>query len=857
MAERKIEPRPVQVFLDTKKFIALEEPTDFGGSNKDFYKDNDRGFAEQKQRIRHTLTSISGGMRATRKPAGFMRVQMREDAFGKSYRPLGSLFTRSHGFAHVGGGRIGEMIFQATPQALERLGEIIEERAELTPRIVINKKTDLPEPRVSNYRSEVGAIAEMVLHDKLDRVSFSAADATEWFRNGNTLGGYLVELFRPMATQAPEAVRTLVSELRRALEQVPGGIFVRPFLSLDDTSRFGDPPLAITVQLLADSSTHLVDLPFGATGTPAMQATEQGRVRTPLGALNLNEADHQAFLDLLSEQALVRSVELPPIVEAAPASVAASTVSPSLPAPTGSTIYPVVGIIDGGVASIPALRPWCIGDAGLIPLQDRDERHGTFIAGLVAGAYMLNPHAATYFEPSGCKFYDLDLFPKRELRQTYYGGDVDYLFDVLEEKIKIAKAQHNVRIFNFSFGLRVLGQRFGYSHYADRFDRIARTNDVILVISAGNLPQGGGRPTWPANHVEAVTMLAGFGADQRISQPAEHLLGVTVGAVNPPGMRGHEAHLPTTYTRRGPGVGGARKPDLCHIGGVEASAASGNRTGLTSFAVNGDCVENCGTSFASPSVAATIATLDQRLEYSQPRELLMALPVHRARRAKPLTHSSLRHVSRDFVGFGHAPVADTLLLDNPYAITLVFSDTLLRKQKLEFPFTWPAALVTVNGSCRGNIELTLAYTPPIDPDHKDEAQRVELEAFIHQEDIDPVTGEATWISRLMQDGSGVPPGMNKTERYMLATGLKWTPIKRFYANMPQGRGNNSNWRLSLSSLTRAGATYPDTGVPFCLILTLSDPNLTTPIHDNVRNTLINQGLNVADILVAHRVRPRK
>jgi len=236
---------------------------------------------------------------------------------------------------------------------------------------------------------------------------------------------------------------------------------------------------------------------------------------------------------------------------------------------------------------------------------------------------------------------------------------------------------------------------------------------------------------------------------------------------------------------------------------------------------------------------------------------LLALPVHRARRAKPLTHASLRHISREFVGFGQSPVADALLLDDPYAISLVFSDTLLRKQRLEFPFIWPAALVTDKGGCRGNIDLTLAYTPPIDPDHKDEAQRVELEAFVHQEAIDDETGEASWASQLMQDGSGVPPGMNKTERYMLASGLKWTPIKRFHAHMPQGRGNSSNWRLSLSSLTRAGATFPDEGVNFSLILTLSDPKRATPIHDSVRNTLINQGLQVADILIAHRVRPRK
>ena len=856
MAE-KADPRPVQVFLDTKKFIIAEEPRDFGGGNKDFYKDNDAGFADQKLRVRASLTSISKSLRADRKPAGFIRVQMREDALGKTYRPLGSLFTRPHGFALVGSGRLGEMIFQATPQALETLDCIIDEKAEATPRIAANSKTGLPEQRVSGYRSEVGGIAEIALHDSMDRVAFSAAEAVAWFQGGNTLGGYLVELFRPKPDDAREAVLELITELREALDRIPGGIAVRPFLPLGDTRAFGDPPLALSVQLLADADVRLIDLPFSSVGTGAIQATEQGRSPALERQVNLNEADHQRLLRTLSEQSLVRSVELPPVVEAAPASVAAVAQPAAFPGPPQDSSLPVVGIIDGGVAAIPALTPWCVGDAGLVPTADRDESHGTFIAGLISGAAALNPHAAENFEATGCKFFDLDLFPKRALRSTYYGGDTDYLFDILEEKIRVAKAQHNVRVFNFSFGLCTPGQRFGYSHYADRLDRIARANDVILIVSAGNLPPGGGRPPWSANHVDAVTMLAGFGGEQRITQPAEHLLGLTVGAVNPPGVRGHEPHLPTTYTRRGPGVGGARKPDLAHIGGAESSATSGNRTGLVSFATSGICVENCGTSFSAPSVAATVATLDQRLAHAQPRELLIALPVHRASRAEALTHKSLRHISREFVGFGQSPTADAILLDDPFAISLVFSDTLLRRQKLEFPFTWPSALVTDKGACRGKIDLTLAYTPPIDPDHKDEAQRVELEAFIHQENIDDDSGEVEWASRLMQDGSGVPPGMNKTERYMLATGLKWTPIKRFHANMPQGRGNSSNWRLSLSSLTRAGATFPDEGVNFCLVLTLSDPKRAAPIHDSVRNTLVSQGLQVADILVAHRVRPRK
>ena len=386
----------------------------------------------------------------------------------------------------------------------------------------------------------------------------------------------------------------------------------------------------------------------------------------------------------------------------------------SVPEPANGVDYPTVAIIDGGVASNTALDKWKVGDAGLVPESDRDDTHGTFIAGLISAGSALNPTLSAALEPAGCKFFDLDLFPRRELRSSYY-GDLEELFDVLDEKVKVAKRDHGVRVFNLSFSIGQRSSRLAYSLSADRLDRIARTNDVIFVVAAGNLQAGTSRPPWPEKAEDAVMMLAGFGTqDQQITAPSEHVPGLTVGAVNTPGVTGHVHLLPTTYTRRGPGVGGARKPDIAHYGGV--SATGSNQTGLVSLTPDGDAAHNCGTSFASPLTAATIATLDQRLERQSPRETLLALPVHRAARPETLNKPALRHVSREFVGFGMAPIADAVLNDEPYSVTLVFSDRLLAKQRLEFPFAWPQSLVEADGSCRGSAAITLCYTPPIDPD---------------------------------------------------------------------------------------------------------------------------------------------
>lgn len=472
----------------------------------------------------------------------------------------------------------------------------------------------------------IGAISDLKLHDATDRISFSADEAVSWLKRPDIIGGYIVELFRFRQGQAPDAISILVQRFRTALATLPSGVSVRTFQPIDTAVGHGEQPLVITIQLLKNPRRKEIALP--APGMGQAIAISKARSSIAIADRDLSPAHHQALLDLLAEQTIVRNVDLPPLIEAAPAARPTSRERPAVPVPAPNGRYPVVGIIDGGVASIPDLLPWRAGDAGVVTPGDRDERHGTFIAGLVVAGATFNPHINGWIESQNCKYFDLDIFPRAELRHQYYGGDIDYFFDLLDEKIKVAKRDHRVRVFNLSFGLRTPNLRYGYTPVADRLDRLARAS------------------------------------------------------------------------------------------------------------------------------------------------------------------------------------------------------------------------------------LTLAYTPPIDPDHKDEAQRVQLEAHLHQEKISPQTGEIEWESQLTADGSKIPQGMNKTERYLLMTGTKWSPIKRYYANMTQGRGDSSNWKLSLDSLTRAGAAYPQNGVPFAIIMTISDQKRNTPIHDSVRNTLLNQGLSIADIMVAHRIRPR-
>ncbi len=848
MARQNTVSRPVQVFLDTSQFITVPEIRR-GGGNRDFFNGESLGFSRHKSAMRKKIRNISETLRRRNQVAGFVIVQMRKDALAKSYRPLRALFTQKQSFGLVGGGRVGEMFFQCTPTALERLDLRIEERAEITPRMREDRNTGELAPSPSAYRSELSGIEDIRLPAGSDRISFSAREACEWLSRPNTLGAYIVEVFQLDRELDTAATATLVESFRRRLEDF-GGIVTSPLFPVQKRHSNRN-HLTMTVYLTTEHDQSSAILPFDDR-SPTHEERSRNMLRTNLQDLSVER--HQEFLQQMEDEPMVRRVSLPPSLEVAPIETSHVSKGIQLPDPprNGS---PIVGIVDGGVADIPALSSWRSGGTDSIDLADREFEHGTFITGLIVGGRTLNPHIANNLEPRGCRFFDIPLLPRRELISNYYDQLNEFL-EQLEEEVMRAKSDAGVRIFNLSLGTPEPRRACDYSVFAEALDGIAAEHDLLFVVSVGNLQGAEARPPWPADGDEALRQLALRRAtDEQITAPAEHLLGLSVGAINPPGVQGHGTDLPTSYTRRGPGVSGVLKPDLAHYGGV--SPRTGNETGLCSLGSDNSAVNGCGTSFATPLVASTIATIDHLLEGSASRETLIALAVHRAQRCDALQHAALCHVAREFVGFGRPSPADECLSDNPHSITLVLSESLESQKELQFVFSWPKSLVASTGKCIGQADLTLAFTPPIDTRFGAECIRTQLEASLQQIEIDPATREENPKSRLKHLDSVRPKHFQfATERELLNAGLKWAPVKCYRLTMRRGRGTSSNWRLILRSSSRAGDSDSRAGVPFTLIMTISDLEQTAPVYDEVRNEINRRGLQIADITVAHRVRSR-
>jgi hypothetical protein len=136
MIEKPQPQRPVQVFMNTQAFIDFPPLRSGGGSQRDFFAEDDAGFIRHKEAMKEQVAGVSDAVRRRGEKVSFVHVFMREDALAKSHRPVDRLFTSQNGFGLVAGGRAGELVFQCTPQGLDRLIDTID-RAEDHPRVGI------------------------------------------------------------------------------------------------------------------------------------------------------------------------------------------------------------------------------------------------------------------------------------------------------------------------------------------------------------------------------------------------------------------------------------------------------------------------------------------------------------------------------------------------------------------------------------------------------------------------------------------------------------------------------------------------------------------------------------------------
>ncbi len=425
---------------------------------------------------------------------------------------------------------------------------------------------------------------------------------------------------------------------------------------------------------------------------------------------------------------------------------------------------PVVGVLDTGISG-DFIEPAVVGRDVFDPLVNRDSTHGTFVAGLAIASRQFN--GASFFPEDKCRVYDGQVLPAAPVSE-----------DLLLVRIAdIVEANPEIRVWNCSFGAPTQGEP-EYGVFAQELDVLSKHHNVLFVQAAGNYENFPQRK-WPP-----VTL------DDSIMSPAEAVLSLTVGA------RAHNGGLvppgkPSSYSRRGPNFASHIKPEVCHWAGDVDSSGRLNGHGIFSTIPQGSVAEGVGTSFSTPIVASIAANVWHQLESGPTSaarpELVRGLLVH----AAALADRSTEEAFRNYYGWGVPPSSAEILSDLDTGFTTVHEVTLAPGIKwTKAPFPVPASLLTAEGKFRGEVIVTVAYAPPINPAFGAEAVRYDVHgAFgsVQEEKFSAITvpdvaERAQWEADRVLDG-------------------KWSPVKSYRKKAPQGVAGGT-WALRLEMTER-------------------------------------------------------
>ena len=333
----------------------------------------------------------------------------------------------------------------------------------------------------------------------------------------------------------------------------------------------------------------------------------------------------RALADGLLHHRDVRTVDLPPRIGLGRSLVSSDIhgIEPPPPPPDGA---PAIAVLDSGVVAGHPLLASAVGDAQsfLSDAPAADEHgHGTFVSGIALYDDVADSLRRGLFVP------ELRLFSGRILNERNEGDD-ELIENQIERAVRYFVENYGCRIFNLSYG--DLNKPYQGRHVAGlavTLDALSREFDVLFVVSTGNFHGDDDGPgDWRAEYPHYLTR-----AGASLLDPAPALHAITVGSIarherdqrserwtDDPGYQPvARTGQPSPFTRHGPSVNGAIKPDLVDYGGNVAVDA---RVGLISgrqgvgelsisrdFAAGRPFAEDSGTSFAAPRVANAAARI--------------------------------------------------------------------------------------------------------------------------------------------------------------------------------------------------------------------------------------------------------
>ena len=387
---------------------------------------------------------------------------------------------------------------------------------------------------------------------------------------------------------------------------------------------------------------------------------------------------------------------------------------------------PGIVVLDTGlVTGHPLLAP-AVGDSQsfLDGASAADEHgHGTFVSGIALYDDIADSQRHRRFVP------ELRLFSGRVLDERNE-ADPRLIENQVERAVRYFVEAYGCRVFNLSYGNpHKPYQGRHVSGLAVTLDALSRELDVLFVVPTGNYEgDEDGPANWREDYPEYLT-----GQTARLLDPAPALNALTVGSLarherrerwpEDPGYRPvARADQPSPFTRCGPSVNGAVKPDLVDYGGnllVESRAGdhlsrgtpgAGELSVSNEFGAGRPFAEDSGTSFAAPRVANAAARVFAELP-NVSVDLCRALLVAHAR--TPVGCKNLfggdHEAQRNVTGYGRVE-RSALYRSLEDCVTLWAAEAIPDRSHHFFEIPIPGAFWQDGARVR-ELTVALAYRP--------------------------------------------------------------------------------------------------------------------------------------------------
>jgi hypothetical protein len=485
-------------------------------------------------------------------------------------------------------------------------------------------------------------------------------------------------------------------------------------------------------------------------------------------------------------------------------------------------IYPIVGLLDTGIEPIPHLNDWIIPDTVNLMNAEPDDinkEHGTSVAGILLYGDELEKKEYTKSFP----FKIQDCIVNSSLLNVSEFEMVQYIKGYVQQ-------YPDIKVWNLSQGSNVEISDYNFSDFAIALDDLQKHNDIIICKSAGN-------QNIPGENIH-------------ITEGAESVMSLVVGSLSSEKYTENDGEVDcrSPFSRIGYGPDYLIKPDLVHYGG-------NFDTKIRSFSIYGNEALVSGTSFSTPRVTAIAASLCYELGNRYNPLLVKALMIHSAsypERLKPVGKERLREV-----GYGIPANGNDILFNDKDEFTMIFNTTFDKGHDVQVSeFVYPKSLIDEDGYYYGDITITLAVDPILNPNESTEYCQSEIDVKLETYDrIEIVDLGSEAVSRVIRNTERLIGSENilcKTkyskkyfkaedhftkERTLIEDCLKYQPIKKYHITLDQITPKNKDkflksnrkWALKLKSLYR-DASEVSRGMDgisleqkVVLIITIKDP----------------------------------